>query len=48
MQKKGAGPLSGEKIVTMNWLNDNVEGVIPTEEELNEDALALVKISGLE
>ena len=40
--------ITSADIISMNWLNDNIIGEIPTEEELNEDARALVRVSGLE
>ncbi len=39
--------LSGEEIITMSWLNDNVIGSLPTMEKLNEEAGAAVNVSGV-
>ena len=48
VQTGSEGRITGEDIISMTWLNDNIEGSIPTEEELNEDARALVKVSGID
>lgn len=37
-----------EEIIKMNWLCDNVIGQIPKKEELTKEALALVKIQGIQ
>ena len=42
---EGVG-LSFEEIITMNWLNENVEGVIPVYEQLSEDGKATVESAG--
>ncbi len=39
--------LSAEQIATMDWLAENVEGQIPSIEELTEDARALVQLQGI-
>lgn len=39
--------LSNEEIIQMSWLNDNILGSIPGEDELVEQARELVKISGV-
>lgn len=44
----GSGRLSNEEIIRMNWLNDNVEGSIPSVEELVEQAREVVRISGVQ
>ena len=40
-------PLSGREIITMNWLNENVEGSLPDPEELTPKAKAFVEASGV-
>lgn len=45
IDSEGAG-LSFEEIITMNWLNENVEGVIPVYEQLSEDGKATVDSAG--
>ena len=42
---EGVG-LSFEEIINMNWLNENVEGVIPVYEQLSEDGKATVDSAG--
>ena len=45
--KKETDPrLSGEEIVNMHWLNDNIIGTIPPIEAFNERAQYLMRISG--
>ncbi len=39
--------LSGEEIITMSWLNDNVIGSLPKVEKLSEEAGAAVNVSGV-
>ena len=39
--------LSPEEIITMNWLLDNVEGEIPSFEDLVEEAQPMVVLQGL-
>ena len=45
IDRSGVG-LSFEEIITMNWLNENVEGVIPVYEQLSEDGKATVESAG--
>ena len=45
VQKKGR--LTVEEIIHMDWLNENVMGIIPAYEELNEDARKLAEVSGI-
>ncbi len=40
--------LSNEEIITMNWLNENVEGRIPATEELIPEAKKLMRMSGVQ
>ena len=40
--------LTPEEIVTMNWLNNNVIGCIPTIDDLREDAKPVVLLRGLD
>jgi basic membrane lipoprotein Med (substrate-binding protein (PBP1-ABC) superfamily) len=40
-------PMAPEEIITMNWLVDNVDGVIPTMEELTEEAKQIVVLQGV-
>ncbi len=40
------GCLSPEEIITMDWLVENVIGVVPSEEDLTEDAKILVDLQG--
>ena len=40
-------PLSGHEIVTMNWLNENIEGSLPDPSELTPKAKAFVEASGV-
>ena len=47
VKKEGDPSLSYEDIIKMDWLNDNVEGSFPKKEELKEDALDTISISGL-
>ncbi|MBO4459694.1 MAG: BMP family ABC transporter substrate-binding protein [Clostridiales bacterium] len=39
--------LSNSDIINMNWLNDNIEGTIPSFEELTEKAQMTVKANGI-
>jgi len=39
--------LSPEEIATMDWLAENVEGQIPSREELTEEARTLVELQGV-
>ena len=45
IDKEGKG-LTFEEIITMNWLMENVEGVIPVYEQLSEDGKATVESAG--
>ena len=46
--KNSAGStLSPEEIITMDWLLDNVEGEIPSFEDLMEEAKPMVLLQGL-
>ena len=45
IDQSGVG-LSFEEIINMNWLNENVEGVIPVYEQLSEDGKATVESAG--
>lgn len=47
IHKAGDPPLSNEQIITMNWLNDNVIGSIPTENELVASVQSTVEVSGV-
>ena len=38
--------MTPEEIVTMEWLMDNVYGIIPTFEDLTDEAKALVLLQG--
>ena len=40
--------LSNEEIISMDWLNDNVIGTLPKQEELNDEAKNIVAASGVE
>lgn len=42
-----APDLSGDEIITMDWLNDNIEGRLPTMDELTDDARETVRVSGI-
>lgn len=48
IQDSHAGRLSNEQIIRMDWLNDNVIGVIPEFHELNESGRKLSKVSGVD
>lgn len=39
--------LSGREIITMNWLNENIEGSLPNPAELTAKAQAFVEASGV-
>lgn len=43
----GDGKLSQEEIIRMDWLNENVIGVIPEYESIRESAKKLVSVSGV-
>ncbi|MCI8888634.1 MAG: BMP family ABC transporter substrate-binding protein [Hungatella sp.] len=47
IQCKEGGGLSAEEIITMDWLAENVVGVIPKFEELTEEAQSLVRLQGI-
>ena len=47
IRKAEEAPLSGREIITMNWLNENVEGSLPDPEELTPKAKAFVEASGV-
>ena len=47
IRKADDPPLSGREIITMNWLNENVEGALPDPEELTPKAKAFVEASGV-
>jgi len=44
---EGDPSLTYEEIVSMDWLNDNVIGKFPEKEELKDEALETINISGL-
>ena len=44
----GSAPLQADQILTMNWLDQGVEGRIPELEELTDKAQELVKLQGVE
>ena len=48
VQENPKKALSPEKIVTMNWLSDNVIGKIPEKEQLMEGAMAVTSQQGIE
>ena len=39
--------LSVDEIISMNWLNDNVVGEIPSSEELGGSAKQIISVSGV-
>ena len=41
-------PLTSMDVITMDWLNENVEGEIPKIDALIDEARAAVKFSGVE
>lgn len=47
IKEEDTSRLSNEEIITMSWLSDNVIGRIPTVEELNEEALQTIRVSGV-
>lgn len=47
IRKQKSGRLSDHKIISMDWLNDNVIGKMPDYEELDEHGKALFEISGI-
>lgn len=48
VQKEKGVTLSPENIITMDWLCDNIVGSIPTFDELDEEAQALVLLQGVD
>ena len=48
VREEGASPLTYEEIITMNWLNDNVIGSIPTSDEVDEIAKKTVSVIGVD
>ena len=48
IQKADSSPLSGREIITMNWLNENIEGTLPDPGELTAKAKAFVEASGVQ
>ena len=47
IRKQKSGRLSDHKIISMDWLNDNVIGKMPDYENLDEHGKALFEISGI-
>lgn len=47
IKKADAPRLTNEEIISMDWLNDNVIGEIPSLEELTEKAQEIVRVSGV-
>lgn len=47
-EKEYAGPLSYEEIASMNWLNENIRGSIPREEQLTPEAEDIVVVHGID
>jgi basic membrane lipoprotein Med (substrate-binding protein (PBP1-ABC) superfamily) len=43
----GQPSLTYEGIVSMSWLNDNVEGRLPDKDEIKEEALETISVSGI-
>ena len=43
----GQPSLTYEEIVSMSWLNDNVEGRLPEKDEIKEEALDTISVSGI-
>ncbi len=48
IQDAKAGRLSIEQIIRMDWLNDNVIGVIPAYGKLSDEAKELARVAGIE
>ena len=48
VREEGAPPLTYEEIITMNWLNDNVIGSIPTQDEVSDLAKKTVSVTGVD
>ena len=47
MRNKKGNTLTPEEIITMDWLIDNVEGHVPDVEEMNEEAVQIIKAQGI-
>ena len=47
IRKADSAPLSGREIITMDWLNENIEGTLPDPGELTPKAKAFVEASGV-
>lgn len=47
VREAGAPRLSNEEIVSMRWLNSNVDGRLPKQWELSRDGAAVVAVSGV-
>ncbi|MDO5137786.1 MAG: BMP family ABC transporter substrate-binding protein [Oscillospiraceae bacterium] len=47
VRKADDEPLSSMDIITMNWLNENINGEIPTAETLTDEGKATVSVSGI-
>ena len=47
IKAEDSAPLSGHDIITMNWLNKNIEGFLPDPDELTAKAKAFVEASGV-
>ena len=48
MQEEGENALTAEKIITMDWLAENVVGSIPKMDDLEEKAKPVVLQQGVE
>ena len=48
IQNEKSGRLSNEEIIRMNWLNENVIGVIPEYDQLSESGRQLTRVSGID
>ncbi|MBQ1530728.1 MAG: BMP family ABC transporter substrate-binding protein [Solobacterium sp.] len=48
IQNANSGRLSIEQIIRMDWLNDNVIGVIPAYGKLSEEAKELTRVAGID
>ena len=47
IQTSAAGRLSNESIIRMDWLNENIIGVIPEYHQLSEGGKKLTSVSGI-
>ncbi|MBQ7223421.1 MAG: BMP family ABC transporter substrate-binding protein [Erysipelotrichaceae bacterium] len=47
IQPPGSGPLSGEQIITMDWLNDNIVTELPDPENFDEGGRRMYDLSGI-